>query len=108
MNSSAHVLPALFARLAVQAWRSVHRATKVPPHKLPQSVEELDCHEEMGVERKNRKGIISVLAVKQAGRGKRLKSMKHAKSQFYASNARYDPMRQQISLAPRKKGAGRT
>ena len=71
-------------------------------------MEEPDCHEEMGVERKYRKGIISVLTDKQAGRGKGLKSMKHAKSQLYASNARYDPIRQQISLAPRKKGAGRT
>ena len=65
MNSSAHVLPAPFARLAVQAQRPVHRASKVQPRKTPRTVEELDHHEEMEVERKNRKGIISVLAVRQ-------------------------------------------
>ena len=74
MDSSARVLPAYFVGHAVQARRPVHRATKVQPRKSPRTVEELDYHENMGGKIKNRKGIISVLVVKQAVRGKRLKT----------------------------------
>ena len=40
-------------------------------------MEEPEHHEEMGIERKNRKGIISVLTVKQAVKEKRLKNMNY-------------------------------
>ena len=75
------------------------------PHKVMHPKAHYNGNEKKGGEKESTARVL--LAYSQLDKSKRETIEKHVtryKSQFYASNTRYDPIREWISLAPRRYG----